>query len=150
MLLAVFIGAAGCVPPPSPHEVLPAPSAQELVLASQRIAGITMHRKGATYNLYDGDMAGQTLYAVGLFPEREEEVEEFPGAGIIHAFIQKNLELLRSKSFHVGTWYNDSLGRTYIQVSVTTSNLVEAKRLARRYDQSTVYDLAQMKELPAE
>ena len=150
VIVVVSLSVSACVPPPSPHEFLPAPPAAEIVQAAQRIAAITMQRKGATYNLYDGDMAGQALYAVGLFPDREEEVEEFPGAGVIHSFIQKNLELLRSKSFHVGTWYNESLGRTYIQVSVTTSDLGEAKRLARRYDQTTVYDLVGMKEVPAE
>jgi len=148
LVLAVLLSATlGCVQRPYPQEMLPVPSQEELVRASQEIAALTMQNKGATYNLYEGNMAGQPLYAVSVFPERTEEVEEYPGAGRIHEFIQRNLELLRARGFHVGTWYNDALGRTYLEVSVTVSDLAEAKRLGRKYEETTVYDMSLMQEL---
>jgi hypothetical protein len=144
----LFLG--GCVVPPPQMEPLPVPSQAELVAAAQQIAALTMERKGVTYNLYDGDLAGRELYAVAISQAREEEVDDFPGPGKIHDYIQRNLSVLRSKTLHVGTWYNPSLARTYLEISTAVPDLEEAKNLARRCEQQAVYDLKEGKEIPVE
>ncbi len=67
---------------------------------------VSLHRQhgGATFNLYFGNMSGQSLFAVALYPERSVTL---PGktlsAAILHAYIQTNRLLLQDVRNNVGT-----------------------------------------------
>lgn len=147
LLAALILLSASCTVPLPTSELLPPPSQDQLVRAAQQIAGLTARDGGATYNLYDGNLRGQEVYAVAIAPEREEEVDGYPGSGRVHDFIQRNMDVLRYRTMHVGTWYNEALGRSYLEISTTVPDLKQALKLARAHDQQSVYDLRDHKEI---
>ncbi|MGI8552055.1 MAG: hypothetical protein ACR2PL_14910 [Dehalococcoidia bacterium] len=64
----------------------------------------------------------------------------------MRAFILANLDLLedpKQSSTSVGTWYNPDDGNTYLDISVTVSDLAQAIAIGRRYNQTAIFDLQQ-------
>lgn len=108
-------------------------------------------REGATFSLRFGDMSGQPLYSVSVYPERELKL---PGniveIDILQLFIRVNLDLLSDPNdprCGVGLWYNADANVTYCDVVAILPNRQEAIDLAARYDQIAIFDLHTLTEI---
>ncbi len=112
---------------------------------------VALHEEsgGSTVSLYFGDLAGQRLYVVDLFPERERVV---PGTAIpvalVEQFIADNRDLLTDPRNTVGTYFDDATGNSYVNVSTALPDRDQAVALARRHNQQFVFDLGTMGPIP--
>jgi len=125
-----------------PNAALPSPLAVE-ALAQQVTSWLTAH-EGATFNLFFGNMAGQSLYAVSLYPERSVVL---PGRDVpedlLRKFIEDNQDLLADPRNSIGLWYSDTLHAIYLDVSATLPDRAEAVSLGEWYNQEAIYGLGQ-------
>ena len=112
---------------------------------------VSLHRlnRGATFNLYFGDMAGQPLFAVSVFPERSAVASGLTLSPMqLRGFIRDHSHLLLDPRNNVGTWYNTAEDETYLDISTTLPQWEAALTLAVRCNQIAFYDLAQASEVP--
>ena len=120
------------------------PPALDAALLAQQAASWLRDHEGATFNLFFGNMAGQALYAVSLYPERSVVV---PGEAVpedlLRKFIEDNRDLLADPRNSVGLWYSSTLQAIYLDVSVTLPDKTEAISLGEQYNQEAIYDLRQ-------
>lgn len=120
---------------------LPPPLSVE-ALAQQLSVWLTQH-EGATFNLYFGSMAGQSLYAVSLYPERSVVISgHFVPDDLLRRFVEGNQDLLADPRHSIGIWYSAALEAIYLDVSATLPDQQEAIALGERYNQEAIYDLA--------
>ena len=123
------------------------PALGAALLARQAAAWLVDH-EGATFNLFFGNMAGQSLYAVSLYPERSVVIPgETVPEDLLRKFIEDNQDLLADPRNGVGLWYSSTIQAVYLDVSVTLPDIVEAIFLGERYNQEAIYDLGQEKVL---
>jgi hypothetical protein len=114
----------------------------EAVAVAIELAPLHEASGGATFNLYVGSLAGQRLYAVSLYPERGRIVRgQQVSPARLRQFIEANRDLLSDPRNSVGTWFDEVLGITYIDVSATLADLAESIALGRQYNQVAIYDL---------
>jgi len=112
---------------------------------------VALHREngGSTVSLYFGNLAGQRLYVVDVFPERERTV---PGAEVSQAlleqFVADNRDLLADPRNTVGTYYDEETGNTAVNVSSVLPDRELALALARQHNQQFVFDLGAMTSIP--
>ncbi len=105
-------------------------------------------REGATFSLHFGDMRGQPLYAVSLYPERaRRSTGNAVSARILQLFITDNLDLLADSRCSVGLWYNEDEDVTYRDIIAALPDRQEAMTLALRYDQIAIFDLLNLNEI---
>ena len=111
-----------------PDLPLPLPLAAE-ALARQTTACLSQN-EGATFNLYFGNTAGQSLYAISLYPERSVVVpRHLISEELLRRFVEGNQDLL-------------ALNSVYLDVSGTLPDKSEALSLGEWYNQEAIYDLA--------
>ena len=105
-------------------------------------------RGGSTSSRYFGEVAGQNLYAVSLYPDRTAFIpgQQIPIA-LLTTFIQANQALLEHARNAVGTWYNREEDITYLDITTLVVEREEAIRLASRYNQVAIHDLKQQVEI---
>ncbi len=103
---------------------------------------------GASIHPHFGDLKGQALFAVSLFPERTARINgrNLPPE-VIQAFLRQNVDLLRDPRVILGTWYNVDEEITYLDIAVVVGDYSEAVRLGQMYNQIGIYDLAQEVEI---
>jgi hypothetical protein len=105
------------------------------------------HREngGSTVNLYDGDLSGEPLYVVTIYPELTQ-IRDGPeiDPAAVRAFIERHRALLLDPRNNVGTWFNAEDGRTYLDVSTALADLDLALDLAHRYNQMGIFDLCEL------
>lgn len=148
MLLGVapspsFSAPAGQAPAPAP-----APPARDLAELAQEVASLHGANGGATVNLYRGDLSGQPLYVVVVYPELSVAVagrELAPDQ--IRDFAAVNLALLRDPRNNVGTWYDAAGDRSWLDVSTAVPDREQALAWARQYNQASVFDLLQLESI---
>ena len=123
----------------------PLPPTVDLDAIAAQTTAIHRANGGATVNLFQGDLAGQELYVVVVYPELSEAV---PGLELdparVRAFITAHLALLTEPRNNVGTWFNDEAGYSYLDVSTALPDRAQAVALGRQYNQTKVFDLARM------
>jgi hypothetical protein len=103
---------------------------------------------GASVHLYFGDLEGQALFAVSLYPERTIRINgKDISPDLIIAFCRQNAGLLQDPRLVLGTWYNADEEITYLDVTAVFTMRHEAIALAEAYNQIAVYDLAQEAEI---
>jgi hypothetical protein len=118
--------------------------------AASIVDQLTQKTGGASFNLFKGDLAGTKHYAVATFPDRGVVIEGTPTPQQIRHFIGANQDVLVDPKNSIGTWFNKADGKTYLDVSVTTPSLKEAKQLGRKNQQLAIYNLASGTEIPVE
>ena len=112
---------------------------------------VMLHQEngGSTVSLYFGNLAGQRLYVIDVFPERERIV---PGAEVSQAlleqFVADNRDLLADPRNTVGTYYDEEMGNTAVNVSSALPDRELALALARQHNQQFVFDLGAMASIP--
>lgn len=96
---------------------------------------------GSTVNLFDGNLLGQDVWAVSIFPEREVLIR---GRNVtpddIEKFIAQNQDLLADRRVSVGLW-TDSDGVIHLEPSVTVQDRKAAEALGRQFDQKSIVNL---------
>ena len=120
----------------------PLPPMRDLEELAREVAALHRANGGVTVNLYHGNLAGQPLHVVSVYPELTVTVE---GAevdpAVLRQFIAQHLPLLRDPRNNVGTWHNPADGRTYLDVSTALPDREHAIELGRRYNQLGIFDL---------
>ncbi len=112
--------------------------------AAQHIERLHLQRNGATYSLFFGDMFGQELFAVSLYPEPETALrlagENVP-ARVFEVFIQANRTLLSDPRLCVGTWYLEEEDTTFLDIVAVLPDREAAIELGQQFNQIAVFDL---------
>ncbi len=125
-----------------PATTLPEPLALDEMAA--HLVRLHHQNGGATFNPYFGDMSGQPLFAVSVFPEASAiEAGPLISPLFVRGFIRENHRLLLDPRNNVGTWYNVTEDETYLDVSTALPEREDAFTLAVRCNQIAFYDLAQ-------
>lgn len=113
--------------------------------------GASLHKSygGSTVNYIHGNMAGKPFFAVSTHLERQLKLDNTRdvSAKQIREFAQRNLALLKTGKYSIGTWYNPDDGATYIDVVSTVSSRDRAEHLAKAHNQIAIWDLGGMKEI---
>lgn len=103
---------------------------------------------GATVNRYFGDLGGQALFVVSLYPERTRRVAgQSVTEQTMTAFLADNDDLLGDPRNNVGLWYAPSRDTTFVDVSAALPDRDDAIVLGERYNQIAVFDLARFEEI---
>jgi hypothetical protein len=116
--------------------------------AATQVGKLHAEKGGATFSIYFGNVAGQELFAVSLYPERSVQVlgRLVPTRRLL-AFVAQNQDLLRDPRNAIGTWYNGDDDVTYLDVSTTLPDREQAISLGRQYNQIAIYDLLRDEEI---
>ena len=98
---------------------------------------------GASIHPRFGNLKGQFLFAVSLYPERTVRINgrDVP-AIIVLAYMRQNSDLLADPRAIIGSRYNADEDTTYLDVTVVLSDQEEAVHLGERYNPIAIYDLA--------
>jgi len=125
-------------------QTLRLPPALDMEALARQVAEWLTTHEGATFNLFFGNMVGQALYAVSLYPERSAVI---PGQTVpqdlLRHFIESNQDLLADPRNSIGIWYSDALHAIYLDISATLPDRAEAVALGEWYNQEAIYDLGQ-------
>lgn len=103
---------------------------------------------GASIHSRFGNLKGQPLFAVSLYPERTARINgsDVP-AVIVLAYIRQNRDLLEDPRAIIGSWYNADEETSYLDVAVVLSDEAVAAQLGEQYNQIAIYDLAREQEI---
>lgn len=102
---------------------------------------------GSTTHMRWGDLSGQPLYVVSLFPDlgiikKGKDISKDE----LTAFVKAHMDLLADPRVCFGTWFNKDDGNTYIDINVVLSNKDKAVELAKVYNQISIFNLATFEE----
>ena len=82
---------------------------------------------GATVNLDSGSLSGKDLWAVSVYRDRTQEVDESDvSVELIEAFIRANMDLLLQPQNSLGMWLTADEGIVYLDVSITVRDRLRA------------------------
>ena len=125
-------------------DALALPPALDASSLARKAASWLTSSEGATFNLFFGNMAGQPLYAISLYPERSVVISvEAISEDLLQNFVEDNQDLLTDPRNSLGIWYSNALNAVYLDVSATLPDKAEAILLGERYNQEAIYDLGQ-------
>ena len=123
-------------------ETLSLPPQRDVEAAVGQILDLHGRQGGATFGLHFGDVSGQPLFAVSLYPKRTVLVfGRRVSAGVLRRFLRDNAELLDDPRNCVGTWYEEDADETTLDVSTTLADYPTAEALGRRYNQIAIFGL---------
>lgn len=102
---------------------------------------------GSTTHMRWGDLSGQPLYVVSLFPDlgiikKGKDITKDE----LTAFVQAHKDLLSDPRICFGTWFNKDDGNTYIDINVVLSDKAKAVELGKQYNQISIFNLATFEE----
>lgn len=103
---------------------------------------------GSTVSVFEGNLVGRSLFAVSLFSTRTVEFDAPPTWRQLFVFVLLNSDLLLSPGYALGTWFDEHRGIHVLDVVVSVSGLQVALELARQFNQSAIFDLARLQEIP--
>lgn len=133
---------------------LPLPLADALLSSVRKAVATALEAlsrpDGATVSLRDGNLAGQQLFAVAVYPERTVKLKAPPTGQELLAFVIANLGILLRPGHALGIWFNKAKGVHELDIAFCTSDLEVALRLAARFGQSAIYDLAAGCDIPVQ
>lgn len=101
---------------------------------------------GSIFSLNKGNLANQDGFAVSMFPDRTVKVPGQLTAQHIRDFAQQNADVLSHPNAAIGTWNNN--GTHWLDVSSVTNDLTTARQLGKKYNQVSIYDLKNNREIP--
>jgi hypothetical protein len=99
---------------------------------------------GVTWSLSKGDMVGTDNYAVAVYPERAQILDEADFENI-EQFITANSDLLNNPENSFGAWSHD--GKVYLDVVATIPDVNQAIELGKQHNQIAIWDLKNAKEI---
>lgn len=102
---------------------------------------------GSTVSLQDGNMLGQPLYAVSIYPERSVELPRPPTRQDFLVFVLRNLDVLLKPHHAFGTWVNKYTQCHVLDVVACVRDRCTALELGQKFHQLAVFDLANLTEI---
>jgi hypothetical protein len=129
-------------------------SARKAVISSIGVAvhtAFALHHsmaKGSTVSLIRGNMAGEKLFAVSVYPERTIELWKRPSWQQIFEFVLANLDLLLKPNHALGTFHDEKGGVHVLDVVVCISDRTEALTLGLCFNQLSIYSLEMLRVIP--
>ena len=115
---------------------------QDVITAARSIWDLYLQADGAIYRFGSGSLAGENLYAVAIYGDRTQQIQEADFAvEIIAAFVQANLDLLAEPQNSVGIWLSADEGIVYLDISITVRSRRAALKLAREHKELAICHL---------
>lgn len=102
---------------------------------------------GATYGVHTGDKLGSPEFAVGIFPDKSVVIDGKASTTHLSDFIEKNKELLRDPRTNIGAWFDNTSGKTYLDITATFPDEEMAMEVGKHFNQKAIYDLKNQREL---
>ncbi len=100
---------------------------------------------GITYNVVRGSSPKNGML-VSPYPTREHIISgRACNAKDVKNYIKANRDLLTKPGHYLGGWYDPATKRTYLDVSVRTTDRAKADKIARQAHQEAFFDLGSMK-----
>jgi hypothetical protein len=96
---------------------------------------------GSTVSLIYGNMVGQKLYSVSIYPDRTIELWTPPTRQQLFSFALANLDLLLKPAHALGSFLNDWTLTHELDVVVLSSDCDTALDLGLRSNQKSIYSL---------
>ena len=109
-----------------------------------------INKSGVTYSpLLNKDYGGTQYLAISPFPERSQTFTGKATGKMIASYCEKNNDLLE-KGFQLGSWFNESDGKTYLDIVTTISveKQTEAITLGKNANQIAGFNLSDFTEIP--
>lgn len=103
---------------------------------------------GSTTSLLCGNVVGQKLFAVSIYPERTIELWTPPAWQQFFSFALANADLLLKPAHALGSWFNDWNLEHVIDVVVLTSDRDAALALGLGAGQLSAFNLETRREIP--
>lgn len=100
---------------------------------------------GATWNMSKGNLIGQPYFAVAIYPQKEQIVDEADFENL-EGYLVENEGLLSNPSNSFGAWVSGN--KVYYDVVATISDKNEAMKLGQQHHQLAIFDLKELKEIP--
>jgi len=114
---------------------------------AKRIASLTQDKGGASFDVVKG-RAPTRGYTVSLYPDRTELLDKDElTSNRVADFIKKNKDLLSEPDHVVGTWFDKSSGKTYLDVSYVAKDENIAKHASEMFNQKAYWDIKRGKEV---
>lgn len=101
---------------------------------------------GATVSLVKGDMLGRRLFAVSIYPERSLEISRIASWEDLFEFVLQNVDVLAKPGHAFGVWLK-APGVYVLDVVLCVRNRRTAIDLARMFNQTSIFDLANDREI---
>lgn len=86
-------------------------------------------------------------YAVAVHPEHERVFDGRVTSDDLHEYVTQAKDALTLPGRVLGGWCNPDTGRVYLDVSVVTSDLFYAMKLARETRQVAIFDFSAMQSI---
>lgn len=102
---------------------------------------------GSTFSMRRWDLSDAAEYAVGVHPDRTQVLDHPPTERDVCLFVDANRDLLRDPAKSVGTWFESATGKHWLDVSTTLADREVAVELARKHNQTAIFDLARKEEI---
>lgn len=97
---------------------------------------------GSTISLIHGNLAGERLFSVSIYPGHTAELRTPPTWQQFFSFALKNADLLLKPAHALGSWLDDDWTHKHVlDVVVVLSDREEALDLGARFDQRSIYSL---------
>ena len=102
---------------------------------------------GSTFCFQKGDLSGQPLFAVSPHKDREQVLDHPLTKQDIQAFHSKNKDLFGQEGHVLGTWFDPSTKKSFLDVTMVTPDQKHAIELGKKNNQKAIFDLKNMKTL---
>jgi len=105
--------------------------------------------EGSTFTLDGKNRSGEKgVSSVSIFPERSKIIDGSITEKDISDFKEVNKDILKGNEdvLAIGTWYDKSSGKTYLDVSAVTDT-ESATRLGEQYNQKAIFNLETFEEI---
>lgn len=104
-----------------------------------------LHESGGfTYNPI-AQLSPTRGFMVSPYPQREHVIEGKVTGRDIMRYVRHNADLLGQPGHFLGGWFDESSGKTYLDVSVRAKSGRAAARLAKTHNQYAYFDLGKMR-----
>lgn len=110
-----------------------------------------MEFDGFTYNMKNGDLAGQSLWSVSSWPEYElripmDKAQEIDVTAYINSLVERGVPL-DTEGLSVGLWKDKKRGHMVYDLVQTVRTKEEAMELGIKYGQDSIFDLKNLEEV---
>lgn len=123
----------------------PVQGAVDIKQAAAEIVALHNAGGGATFSLLYGDMVNKPYFSVSIFPDLSHVVNgKLIDSEAIESFIKPYVGLAKDGKIAIGTWYDIDRGKTFIDFSLLIKDRETAVKLAEKYNQIGIFDLAKM------
>ncbi len=126
---------------------VPLPLREPLIsqIANAASTALTSHRRtnGATVSVLNGNLVGQKLYSVSIYPRRTIELDSTPSWRQLFAYALTTVDILLAPGRALVTWFDEERRLHVLDVVVCCPEYEVAVILGLRFGKCAIYDLAE-------